>query len=283
MNMKNVLLLAGFLCLTAIFFACRKKTIIPEESQGTRFERLLKTVTKSSNSPYDLITEYSYTTGGQIATIVIRSRDAVTGKASLATETFFRNGSGRIDSIIYKTVSEGSTTESTKTYFYYQPSGTAGYSVFVNETAFNPGESPATDSSLYQYSGNRMIKRTDYRKFVANPYFLLRTFDYEYDAAGNMQLLRATYTSPAQTDTVRLTFDNKINPLPVIRGVYDVGYWGPGFYNDYSFINNPLSKQTRDWTDYTYEYRYTANNKPLFQKIKQVGTTVYSDVYFYYD
>lgn len=263
--------------------ACKKKTGMPEEKQGVHFQYLLKTVLTGTNSPTAETAEYSYDGAGRISLHTIRNTDASSGIITVRYEQFHRSATGHIDSITWRSETNGVIKDRSWTYFIYHPSGQLNYSKHLFNDWSGGTPLPVKDSSVYNYSGSRVSSRSDYRKHNAGPYNYIRSFSYDYDAAGNLTALGAVYTNPAVTDTIRFTYDNKINPLPVLRGIYEMGYWGPAFYDDFHLANNLLTRRNRDWDPMDFEYRYSANNKPLYQKIKTPGITSYSEMKFYYD
>ena len=131
--------------------------------------------------------------------------------------------------------------------------------------------------------------RDDYSSAGAGPYGARsRQLFYQYDAAGNLSSLRAEVVDAGTIppgliiNTSLYTYDNNSNPLPDNRSLY-FSLVIP-FYYDYRSVNNPVIVDNGNWgTKYTYEYRFSANNKPLYRKGKETGTTHFTEVLFYYD
>ena len=260
-------------CLLTAINACTKNKVYTEESQGTNFNLLLKTVMKLSNFNTDEITNFRYNSSGGLIEITTSSFDQSTGKPYKTIETFFRNATGRIDSINYKIESEGQIIINNNTIFHYNTSNDLS-PVYTK----NGG-----DSSSYTFSGGQLVKRKNYTNCCGSGLSLLSTFNYSYDNARNLIQFVSSYTTHPVSDTVLYTFDLKIFPIPALRGINWVFFWAPAFFDDYTFKNNPLSKRQTNSDNFDYEYQYTPNDKPLYQKIKDASGPLYAEVYYYYD
>ena len=253
------------------FLSCDKES--PAESQGTNFNLLLKTVTKSSFSSLEWTVSFTYNNNN--LTTASRTTYLNSGGTDQQSEKFYRTGSGRLDSSM--NISSGSgATYITRTYLTYDGSGKLSKSIQTME-----GSNQFKDSSLYTYSGNILQERYDYRSISGGAYTLLRRGFYTFDGAGN--LTQAIFQWPIGNivDTARFEYDTKINPMPLDRLLF---YWAPFFYNDYKPINNPTLLFTDGAESFNNEYTYTANNKPLYRKSKVIGSAnAFYETWYYYD
>ena len=278
MNLSGKYLFA--ICLLAGVLSCKKENKpVEDESQGTNFNFLQKTILKSPDNSAEKINLYEYNLVGQVVKAI--SFDKTNGISSTIknTETFYRSTSSRLDSVVFVTMDSTVLKYKAIVLFTYDFTNKISKSIQTATPGLSPGSQMVRDSSLYFYTSGQLSQRTDYRSHDNNPYSLVRDLYYNYDATGNLLMLRLVWPT-VPTDTVKFTFDNKTNSIPVERGIH---FWAPAFYDDYKFTNNPISKTVRSSDSYTYEYRYAANNKPLYRKEKVVGTPAYGELYYYYD
>ena len=253
------------------FLSCDKEP--PAESQGTNFNLLLKTVTKSSFSSLEWTVNFTYNNSNQLTGT--RTSYLNPSGTEQQTETFYRNISGRLDSCM-NTSSGGGTSYITRTYLTYDGTGKLIKSIQTRE-----GGNQFKDSSLYIYSGNTLQERNDYRSISGGAYFLLRRGFYTFDGAGN--LTQAIFQWPIGNivDTARFEYDSKINPIPLDRLIFA---WAPLFYSDYKPLNNPTVLLTNAAESFNNEYTYTPNNKPLYRKSRVIGAAnAFYETWYYYD
>jgi|GEM_PF-7086256 len=267
--MKALCLITPFLLLIGLN-ACKKEST-NNTSQGTTYNHLLKTVAKFSPTN-QIVTSYSYDANNRLAEIKI-----ISSATDQYTEKFFRDGSGKLDSIVAGGSSDGIVSNSVSSFFY-----DAGGKLNLSFSRFHSsGSQDRKDSSVYLYTGNLLQKRTDYRSFDGgNTYNLLTEVSFEFDAAGNVT--RSVFdwaVSPNTTDTLIFQYDNKPNPVPRADGYF---YWAPVFYNDYKMQNNLLKISSNNTNQRSvYEYGYAPNNKPLYRKQTDPADFVYETVYYY--
>jgi hypothetical protein len=272
--MKNIFL-SGIVISLSFLFSCKKTE--NEEQQGVKFNLLLKTVKKSNTTGNSSITAYSYNTNGEIAEI--KTADNYSTAATVTTQTFYRNISGSLDSIMYLIKSNGTISFLEKNYFKYDINGKLILSISNSDNYSNP---PVKDSSLYNYRGTVLQKRVDFRSFDGGlSYILLRQAMYEFDASGNLSTSIFQWTTHPSIDTLIFKYDNMLNPVPA--GIL-LFFWAPIFYNDYKPANNLTQTLAKNVDSYTYfDYRYAANNKPLYRKEKVTNGTGYTETFYYYD
>jgi hypothetical protein len=258
--------------------SCQKGIDVIAESQGTDFNILLKTVVKSADNPaYNSTTLYNYNATGQ-AIVVTRSTSS-----AKQIETYYRKANGKLDSIVVISITNSQTTIESKTEFNYDVSGNISFSLYRSVAGW-------IDSCVYSYQAGQIAQRILYKKAAgANNYLLLHTLSYTYDAAGNLSQLNAVWTNPILTHNCTYTYDLKQNSLPVLEYENELyGFWTTAYYHDYRLANNILKRRStrpNDWdlSDIDYEYKYAANNKPLYQKAKIVGTPQFYEIFYYYD
>ena len=268
------------ICLLAAALSCKKETKpVEEENQGTNFNFLQKTILRSPDNSAEKINLYEYNLVGQVAKHIYYDKTNGVSSSIKNTETFYRSTSSRLDSVIFVTTDTTVIKYKAVVLFTYDFTGKTSKSIQTATPGLTAGSQMVRDSSLYFYTSGQLSQRTDYRSHDNNPYSLLRELYYSYDAIGNLSMLRLVWPT-APTDTVKFTFDNKTNSIPVERNIH---FWAPAFYDDYKFTNNPVSKTVRSSDSYTYEYRYTTNNKPLYRKEKVVNSPAYGELYYYYD
>lgn len=254
------------------FISCDKEPV--GESQGTNFNLLLKTITKNNFNTGHATTHFTYNNNNQL--IALKYSHDYPSSAEEQTENFYRNNTGRLDSIVFGTISNGYPV-TIKTFFTYDGLGKLVKSIQKNLA----GTNLTTDSSIYVYSGNSLLQRIDYRSFNGGPFSLLRQGYYSFDGTGN--LIRMIFQWPQSNiiDTARLEYDTKINPIPLDRLL---GHWAPFFYDDYKPVNNPTLFLTEISESFSNEYTYAPNNKPLYRKSKVIGSAnAYYETWFYYD
>ena len=243
------------------------------ESQGTHYNRLLKTITKSSFSSLEWTVTFEYNNSSQVTTT--RTSYLNSSGTDQETEIFYRNGSGRLDSS-HLSSTGNAATNFTRTQLSYDGSGKLLKSIQTFD-----GVNHFKDSSLYFYSGNILQERNDYRSISGGAYSLLRRGFYTFDGAGN--LTQAIFQWPIGNivDTARFEYDTKINPMPFDRLIF---YWAPFFYNDYKPVNNPTLLFTDGAESFNNEYTYAPNNKPLYRKSKVIGSAnAFYETWYYYD
>jgi hypothetical protein len=267
-------------CITFGIISCKKENKPnEEESQGTTFNFLQKTILRSPDNSAEKITLYEYNSVGLVAKAIYFDKTNGISSTIKNTETFYRSSS-RLDSVVFVTTDTTVIKYKAVVVFTYDFTNKISKSVYIGTPGLSAGSQMVRDSSLYLYNSGQLSQRTDYRSHDNNPYTLLRELYYSYDVAGNLSMLRLVWPTIPSTDTVKFTFDNKTNSIPVERGTH---FWAPAFYDDYKFINNPISKTVRNSDSYIYEYRYTTNNKPLYRKEKVIGSPSYGELYYYYD
>lgn len=267
--MKSLSLITPFLFLVGLS-ACKKENS-NNASQGTTYNHLLKTVAKFSPTN-EIVTNYTYDANNRLAEIKI-----ISSATDQYAEKFFRDGSGKLDSITTSGNSDGIVSTSTSSFFY-----DAGGKLYLSFARIHSsGSQDRTDSSVYSYAGSLLQKRTDYRSFDGgNTYGLLTEVNFEFDAAGNItKSIFDWAVSPNTTDTLVFKYDDKPNPVPRIDGFF---YWAPIFYNDYKMQNNlvKISSNNADQRS-AYEYGYAPNNKPLYRRQTDPADFVYETVYYY--
>jgi hypothetical protein len=283
---KSYHILFCFLLLS--FISCQKQADSPvEESQGTNFNKLLKTVAKNvygiSGNTYT--TSYKYNPNDQLAEILFMQSNA-SGNTSTQTDTYYRTAGGRLDSIVYNVISNPPGTSYHnyyKTDFHYTAGGTIDYTVNRSYTSYS-------DSCIYSYQGNQLVQRIQYRKpSPTSAYLLLVTFNYTYDAAGNLISLHSLWTNITGAKNFTYSYDNKPAPLPVLQYENELfGFWTKAFDNTFKNANNIISRRSNvagdwEWSEMDFEYNYSANNKPLYQKARHAGSPLFYEVYYYYD
>lgn len=269
--MKLLSLTTAFLLLMASN-ACKKETINNTNDQGITYNHLIKTIAKLNPATgKEIITAYQYNNNNQLSQI--NTTDNTSGSSLQSIETFFRNSTGKLDSIVYT-----GTAYNSKTWCYYD-----GMERLIRSKYdfFESGIISRKDSSVYEYSGSVLNKRTDYRSFDGgSSYSLLTEASFEFDAAGNVS--RSIFdwaASPNTTDTLNFQYDNKLNPVPKADGFF---YWTPVFYNDYKMQNNLLQLNSSNGNERSsYEYGYGPNNKPLYRKQTDPANFVYETFYYY--
>lgn len=269
--------------------SCQKEIDSPEESPGILYDKLLKTVSRNvSGSGMDITTLYTYDAAGKINDIT-RTFLSPNGTPETQKDTYYRNSAGLLDSITYRNITypQGAGFYNVyRTEFRYDNNGLILYS--VNRT--NVSNFP-TDSAVYTYQGNRVVQRIVYRSVAgaSSPPMIIH-FDYNYDAAGNLSGMEVAWSNPNNSrKSCIYTYDNKPNSLPVMEYEHELyGNWIKAFDNIFTTANNILSRRTPqgfdwDWGEKDFEYRYSSNNKPVYQKVKHTGTTQYYETYYYYD
>lgn len=272
--MKLLSLSIAFLLLMALN-ACKKETSINNSDQGVTYNHLVKTIAKLNPATgKEIITEYQYNSNNLLS--LIKTTDNTSGSSQQYTETFFRNGAGKLDSIVY--AGNGTTAYSSKTWFYYDGSG----QLIISKYEFSEaGNLSRKDSSVYEYNGTMLNKRTDYRSFNGgSSYSLLTEANFEFDGAGNVSKSIFDWAvNPNTTDTLFFQYDNKANPVPKVDGFF---YWAPIFYNDYKMQNNLLQISSNNIDERSsYEYGYAPNNKPLYRKQTDPANFIYETFYYY--
>lgn len=258
--------------ISGLFFSCGKEP--PEESQGTNFNLLLKTVTRNNVNSAEWTLHFTYGSSGQLMATKTDYTNLSSGEQE-QTETFYRNGSGRLDSTVFVSIGSGATLK-TNNYFTYDAGGK-----LILSKQYNPAVNQTKDSSLYIYAGNVLQRRDDYRSFNGGSFTLLRRGFYTFDASGNVIQTIFQWPMSNIVDTARFEYDTKVNPLPVDRLLF---YWAPFFYADYRPLNNPTLQFTNAAESYSHEYSYTSNNKPLYRKSKVINSTnAFYETWYYYD
>jgi hypothetical protein len=270
--------------------SCQKEVSTPvEESQGSVFNILLKTVAQNVNGGGSTITtNYRYNTNGQLADIT-RTFDNPNGNLSVQKDVYYRNAGGRLDSITYINITNPQNpgfNNIYKTEFHYNNSGDISYT--LNKSNLNTYPS---DSIVYYYQVNRVSQRILYRyPGTATAYVLSATFNYTYDAAGNLSAMDVLWSNPNNSSRNCIyTYDAKINTLPVMEYENELyGNWVKAYDNIFTTSNNILSRRSPqgwdwDWGNKDYEYQYSANNKPLYQKVKHTDSPGFYEVKYYYD
>jgi len=243
------------------------------ESQGTNFNLLLKTITSDNVGDEQKIVEYSYDANQRVSQITSRYAHTVTHPAVM-TGNFYRNDTGRLDSIVWISKTNGTLDYRDKVYFSYDGSG----KLILSRDRYQ--SSPFPDSSVYIYSGNILQKRMDYRISVNGSYSLVLQVTYEFDPADNVTQALFKWTNTS-SDTLHFQYDDKVNPLP---GGPIIFYLAAVYYNDYRSTNNLTQVLARDVSSFNYsDYKYTSNNKPLYRKEYEIGNSYIAETYYYYD
>ncbi len=258
------------------------------EVQGSSFNTLLKTIALNVNgSGQNITTSYQYNSSGQV-TEITRIIEGPSGTSQIQRDKYFRTSTGRLDSIVYvNSTPQGNPFHNVlRTSFHYNNAGEITYTYNKSAVATFP-----SDSVVYTYQGNKLVQRMMYRfPGGATAYVLAATFTYTYDLPGNLTAMSVVWTNPASASkTCTYTYDSKSNPLPVMEYENELyGNWVKGFDNNFTTPNNILSRQTVqpwdwEWGSKNYEYRYSPNNKPLYQKVKHADGPGFYEVKFYYD
>ncbi len=271
--MKNIFL--SFTIISLLFLLSCKKTET-DEQQGVKFNLLLKTV-KKLNAGNNITTSYSYNAKGEIAEIKTVANLPGGSEASLIK--YFRNISGTVDSITYSGTTNSNVSFTEKTTFKYNSGGKLFLSIHNIDDHKN---APIKDSSIYNYTGNVLEKRVDYRSFNAGATsVLLRQANYTFDASGNLTTSIFRWPAHPSIDTLTFEYDSKVNSNPVWT---DFFYWAPFFYNDYKPANNLTQTLAKNLDSFSYfDYTYSPNNKPLYRKEKVIGGTGFTETFYYYD
>jgi hypothetical protein len=274
LHMKLLSLTTPFLLLMALN-ACKKESINNNNDQGITYNHLIKTIAKLNPATgKEITTEYQYNSNDLVSQI--KTTDNTSGSSQQSIETFFRNSAGKLDSIVY--AGNTGNAYSSKTWFYYDGMERLTLSKY---DFIKSGVTSRKDSSVYEYSGSVLNKRTDYRSFDGgSSYSLLTEASFEFDAAGNVSRSIFNWAvSPNTTDTLNFKYDTKANPVPKADGFF---YWAPVFYNDYKMQNNLLQLNGSNGNERSsYEYGYAPNNKPLYRKQTDPANFVYETFYYY--
>lgn len=288
--MLKKILYCSVLATTMLLSSCQKDINSEPalEAQGTSYNTLLKTVATNVNGTgQNITTNYQYSSG--LVTEITRVFQSAGGGPQTQKDKYYRNATGRLDSIVYtnETDPQGSPFHNvSKTSFYYNNADQIVYTYNKSAVATYPN-----DSVVYTYQGNKLTQRILYRfPTGATTYVLAATFTYSYNAAGNLSAMSVVWSNPASASkTCNYTYDNNPNPLPVMEYENELyGNWIKGFDNNFTTPNNILSRQSIqpwdwEWGSKNYEYRYAANNKPIYQKVKHADSPGYYEVKYYYD
>ncbi len=274
---------APLLFFLITFLSCKKEG----PGQGTNFNRLLKTVTKNAFAgDLNISTEYTYDATGQVSEIV-RTFWSSSSNPEIQKDTYYRNAAGFLDSITYRKNDPQSSSFHNvhKTEFFYDNTGKVLYC--LNKTNVS---TYVNDSVVYHYPGNYLSQRQVYRSPAGSGnYTLIVTFNYRYDAAGNLLDMESLLTNPNSRKTCTYTYDNKPNTLPVMEYENELyGNWFKAFDNTFTTPNNLTSRRVQpgwdwDWGDKDFEYKYTSGNKPLYLKVTPTGETGFQETWYYYD
>lgn len=259
---------------TAFFFAeCSKKE---EPVYGITFERLIKIEQGNETK------RFSYDNGGRLSKVTLEN-PTVLNKTQV--ETYYRDNTGRIDSIVCIVTGTYPSVQSSK--FYYAPNGQYRYSI-QRFSSYNSGQlSETIDSSLYTYTNNLITQKLDYRTLNSagvSTYTIQRNFT--YDASGNLLSIINSGPGALANTSYYYDYDTKINPLPFTR---DLNYYGSFYYHDKTTINNEIRYTNKSTSTgvlnggYNYEYKYLPNNKPYYKKSIRFDSTEIFDAYFYYN
>lgn len=272
--MKTIFYCAVLSLLTCIVFSSCKKENETTEPQGVNYNQLLKTVTTSNYTSEKTTTVYAYNAAGKVTSIITNGDNGGVGNFT-NTELLTRNALGLPENIEFTAVSGGSTTRvSTQNTF-----DGAGKTIRTIQVITGPQQT--RDSALYIYSGNLLVQRPEYRSINGGPYSLLVTASFQYTGSGNLDKAIFAWTTHPGNDTLSFSYDDKINSLPFARA--DVFYWSELFYDDYKQANNIIRFDNPNVNSYINEFRYSANNKPLYRKRSYPGTTSFDETYYYYD
>lgn len=276
------------ICFVIGIASCQKEIATQQESQGTNFNTLLKTVSQNiTGSGLNITTNYTYNTSGQVAEIA-RTFSSSTGSPGIQKDVYCRNSASRLDSIIYINVAapqDPGFNNLYKTAFHYTTDGKIAYTLNKTKLSNYP-----EDSTVYSYQGSSISQRVVYRKPSGSPvYTVTITFSYQYDAAANVSNIDVVWSSPVGSKSCTFTYDNKPNTLPVMEYENELyGNWIKAFDNMFTTSNNIVSRRVQpgwdwDWGNKDFEYRYSSNNKPLYQKVKHSDSPGYYEVFYYYD
>jgi hypothetical protein len=274
-----------------LFCGCQKELKIdPDiEVHGNTYTILLKTVAKNVYGDGQVITTNYQYNGNKDVSEITRTFSSLSGTSETQKDKYFRSASGRLDSITFvKTNSPQSSPFHVvnKTEFYYNNTGNIIYS--LNKTA---SPSYPNDSVVYVYQAGKLSKRIVYRfpKGATN-YTATATFTYTFNIDGNLSAMDVVWSNPATNNkNCTFTYDNKPNPLPVMEYENELyGGWLKGFDNNFTTPNNVLSRRTSqywdwDWGNKDYEYRFSSNNKPIYQKVKNADGAGFYEMKYYYD
>jgi hypothetical protein len=274
--MKNEFYKLGclFFCSTLLFTNCSKKE---EPVYGITFERLIKIQQGNETK------SFSYDNAGRLSKVTLVNSTT----SNKYVETYYRDNTGRIDSIICIVTGQYPSVQSSK--FYYAPNGQYRYSIqrFFSNGSGQPAET--IDSSIYTYANNLITQKRDFRTLNSagvSTYQIQRNFT--YDANGNLLSIVNAGPGAFANTSYHYEYDTKINPLPFTR---DLNYYGSFYYYDRTTVNNEI-RYTEKYTSggnssitggYNYEYKYLPNNKPYYKKSIRFDSTEIFDAYFYYN
>ena len=264
-----VLLLAA-----GIMVSCKKEK---PASQGTNFNVLLKLVSQDGGTNRKIVYDYTYGPGNVLSKMVTTYYN-YSSSPDQFTHYFYRGTGGRLDSLRSLGTTNGQLTYTGRAFFYYGANGLLTMSKSITPPTLAAGYE---DSSVYQYNGTVLQKRTDNRSF-GGPYSLLCEAQYQYTTSSNPGQVIFRWVNPTPTDTLRFQYDNNPNPIPA--GPVTNFYWVPVYYNYMQPANNILSSSGSPEIDINYtDYRFSNNQKPLYRKALHVGSPNFTEYYYYYD
>ncbi|MCX6319652.1 MAG: hypothetical protein NTW29_20405 [Bacteroidetes bacterium] len=272
---KNLFAIVSILLAGFVLVSCKKENDAPEEPQGVNFNQLLKTVTTSNYTNQKITTEYGYNASGKVISITTTgSTNGGVGNFT-NTEIITRNAQGLPETIEFTSISASGTTRiSTRNKF-------DGTGKTIGTIQVITGPQQTRDSALYVYSGNQLVQRPEYRSINNGPYSLLVTSQFQYTGSGSLDKAIFAWTTHPGIDTLSFNYDDKVNSLPFTRA--DAFYFAELFYDDYKSANNITRYNNPSISSYTSEFRYSANNKPLYRKKSFPGTANFDETLYYYD
>ena len=94
----------ALICLLGGILSCKKENKpVEEESQGTNFNFLQKTILKSPDNSAEKINLYEYNLVCLVAKLIYFYKTNGISSSIINTETFFRSTSSRLDSVVFVT------------------------------------------------------------------------------------------------------------------------------------------------------------------------------------
>ncbi len=271
---RHTTLFLMILFAAGILGSCKKEK---PDSQGTNFNVLLKLVSQDGGTNRKIVYDYTYGPGNILSKMVTTYYN-YSSTPDQFTQYFYRGTGGRLDSVVSFGTTRGQLTYIARSFFSYGANGLLTMSKVITPPTLTAGQ---TDSSIYQYSGTVLQKRTDYRSY-GGPYNLVCEAEYQFTAASNPGEVVFKWVNPTPTDTLRFQYDNNPNPIPA--GSMTNFYWAPVFYNYAQPANNLLSVRGTSENDILYTaYQLSNNQKPLYRKALVAGSPNFTEYYYYYD
>ena len=271
--------------LVFAFCSCQKGYLGPVNSYGTNFNLLQKMVI---NSDSGVATHtFQYTASGQLAIHNILFNGKNPSRVTNIVEQYYRNGTGTADSIKLTYSLNGVNKANKKLFFSYTSGSNIGYSI-VWENISDPGAN--RDSSVYQYTGNFLIERTDYQAIGSGDYSSTAYSDliFQYSGANiSNAIFKNTVSGSTITTLANFNYDTSKPALPV--NGFQYGYASVGFaYQEYAATHNLVKTQFGDAPaeGAVYVYKYLSVGKPYYATLtttSSTGAKTVATISFYYD